>query len=122
MVFLLSAVSSFFSNNKKLSFRNNSFFIQIRPNVFVRPDLYTVSHFSYAPLFQGPHFRQKCWNRTFFLKGYLLTIFLFDDIEKNSESLMRIVLLREKHILIKMHMQAECLYFLFSISARHYPW
>ena len=26
----------------------------------------TVSHFSYAPLFQGPHFfLQKCWNRTF---------------------------------------------------------
>ena len=36
----------------------------------------TVYHFSYALLFQGLHFRQKCWNGTFFLKNYLLT-FLF---------------------------------------------
>ena len=71
----------------------------------------TVSHFSYAPLFQRPYFRQKCWNRTFFLLIYSLTFFLFDDIEKKSESLMRIVLLREKYILIKMHLQAERLYF-----------
>ena len=35
----------------------------------------TVSHFSYAPLFQGPHFRQKCWNQAFFLIIYLLTFF-----------------------------------------------
>ena len=63
-----------------------------------------MHHFSRARIF-----RQKCCNRTFFLKSYLLTIFLFDDIEKNSESLMRMVLLREKHILIKVHVQAECL-------------
>ena len=36
-----------------------------------------MHHFSRARIF-----RQKCWNRTFFLKSYLLTIFLFDDIEK----------------------------------------
>ena len=24
----------------------------------------TVSHFSYAQLFQAPHFDEKCWNRT----------------------------------------------------------
>ena len=46
-----------------------------------------------------------------FLKIYLLTFFMFDDIENKSESLMRIVLLREKHILTKMHVQAERLYF-----------
>ena len=36
---------------------------------------------------------------------------MFDDIENKSESLMRIVLLREKHVLTKMHVQAEHLYF-----------
>ena len=83
---------------------------------------YTVSYFSYAPLFQGPIFRQKCWNRTFFLIIYLLYFFLSDDIEKKSESLMRIVQLREKHILTNMHMQAERFYiFLFAFCARHYP-
>ena len=40
-----------------------------------------------------------------------MTFFLFDDIEKESESLMRIVLLREKHILTKMHVQGERLFF-----------
>ena len=43
---------------------------------------YTVSHFSYAPLFKGPLFSQKCWNRTFSMNIYLLTFYLFDDIEK----------------------------------------
>ena len=51
-----------------------------------------------------------------------MDIFLFDDIEKKSESLMRIVQLRERHILTKMHVQAERLYFLFAFCARHYPW
>ena len=46
-----------------------------------------------------------------FLKNLLIDIFLFDDIEKKSESLMRIFLLHEKHISTKMHMQAEHLYF-----------
>ena len=55
-----------------------------------------------------------------FLKKLLTDMFLFDDIENNSKSLMRIVLLREEHILIKMHVQAERLYFLFSFCARHY--
>ena len=42
---------------------------------------------------------------------------------------MRIVLLREKHILIKMHVQAECLYFLLAHLSQSligeligYPW
>ena len=36
---------------------------------------------------------------------------MFDDIKNISESLMRIVLLREKHILTKKHVQADRLYF-----------
>ena len=78
----------------------------------------TVSHFRCAPLFQGPHFRQNCLNRTFFLNNFLIDIFLFDDIEKKSELLMRIVLLREKHILTKMHVYAERLNFLSSCILR----
>ena len=81
-----------------------------------------MSNFSYAPLFQARIFRQKCFIRTFFLIIYLLTFLQFDDIEKKSESLMQIVLLRERHILTKMHVQDERLYFLFSFFAIHYPW
>ena len=43
----------------------------------------SVSHFSYAPLFQRPHFWQKCWNRAFSMIISLLTFYLFDDFEKN---------------------------------------
>ena len=43
---------------------------------------YTVSHFSYAQLFQGPHFLTKKWNGTLSMIIYLLTFYLFDDIEK----------------------------------------
>ena len=50
----------------------------------------TVSHFNYAPPFQGPHFWRKCWNQTFSMVIYLLTFYLFDDIENISKSLMRI--------------------------------
>ena len=81
-----------------------------------------MSHFSYTPLFKGPHFRQKYLNRTVFLIIYLLTFFLFDDIEKKSESFMRIVLLCLKHILTKMHVQPEQLYFSFAFYAKHYLW
>ena len=85
----------------------------------------TVSHFSYALLFQGPHFWQKCWNRTFSMIIYILTFYLFDNIEKKIlESLMRIVLLLKGNFdkFWKMHVQAERLYFLFLFCARHYPW
>ena len=46
-------------------------------------DLFT-HHFLRAHIFS-----QKCWNRTFSMIIYLLTFYLFDDIEKKiSESLM----------------------------------
>ena len=57
---------------------------------------HTVSHFSYAPFFRAHNFRSKYWNRTFSVIIYLLTFYLFDDIEKISESLMRIILLRQR--------------------------
>ena len=47
--------------------------------------------------FSGPtFFWQKCWNRTFSMIVYLLIFYLFDDITKISESLMRIKLLRQR--------------------------
>ena len=51
-----------------------------------------------------------------FLNNLLIDIFLFDVSEKKSESLMRIVLLHEKHILTKMHVQAKRLYFCFHFA------
>ena len=56
---------------------------------------------------------------------YLLKFYLFDDIEKNIE------ITHANHSATskgnfdendKMHVQPECLYFLFLFCARHYPW
>ena len=76
--------------------------------------------------FFRPHiFWQKCWNRTFSMIIYLLTFYLFDDIEKN------IVITHANHSatskailtkMTKMHVQPELLYFLFLFCASHYPW
>ena len=55
----------------------------------------TVSHFRYAPPFQGPHFLTKMLESNI-LYAHLLIDILFDDIEKISKSLMRIILQRQK--------------------------
>ena len=55
---------------------------------------HTVSHFSYAPSFQGPHFWIKMLESNILYAH--LTFYLFDDIEKKSKSLMRIILQRQK--------------------------
>ena len=54
-----------------------------------------------------------------FLNNLLIDILFCLITSKTSESLMRIVMLREKHILTKMHVQAERFYFLFAFCARH---
>ena len=41
-------------------------------------------------------FWRKCWNQTFNMIIYLLRFYLFDDIEKISKSLMRIIVLRQR--------------------------
>ena len=85
-----------------------------------------MSHFSYAPLFQGPHFfLQKWWNWTFVMIIYLLTFYLFDDILKKylNHSCESFFYVKGNFpILTKMHVQPEQLYFLFLFWARHYPW
>ena len=56
---------------------------------------------------------------------YLLTFYLFDNIEKKLlESLMRIILKLKGNFdkFCKIHVQAERLYFLFLFCARHNPW
>ena len=56
---------------------------------------------------------------------YLLTFYLFDDIddiEKNIEITHVNRSESSKTILTKMHVQPERLYFPFEFCARHYPW
>ena len=75
--------------------------------------------------FRAHIFWQKCWNQAFSMLIYLLTFYLFDNIEKKIlESLMRIILLLKDNFdkFWKMHVQAERLNFLFLFFARHYPW
>ena len=43
----------------------------------------TVSHFSYAPLFQSPHFLTKMLESNILYDYLLFDIYLFDNIEKN---------------------------------------
>ena len=82
----------------------------------------TVSHFSYAPLFQGSHFWQQCWNRTFsriisfFLHFICLMTWTHIGITHSNQ------FATSRAILTKMHVQPERLYFLFAFCARHYPW
>ena len=63
------------------------------PHQKARP---TVSHFSYAPPFEGPNFLTKMLESNITMLIYLLTFYLFDDIEKISKALMRIILHRQK--------------------------
>ena len=75
--------------------------------------------------FRAHIFWQKCWNRTFSMIIYLLTFYLFNNIEIFLlESLMRIILQLKGNFdkFWKKHVQAERLYFLFLFCARHYPW
>ena len=80
---------------------------------------YTVSHFSYAPLFQGPRFRTKMLESNI-IYDHLLNIdilFVWWHRKKVSESLMRIILLHQRQ-----YAQPERLYFIFAFCVRHYPW
>ena len=70
-------------------------------------------------------FSQKCWNRKFSMIIYLLTFYLFDDIEKNYRNHSCESFCYAKGNFYKsawLHVQSERLYFLFAFCARHYPW
>ena len=83
--------------------------------------IYIVSHFSYAPLFQGTHFLTKMLESTFSMIIYLLTFYLFGEIKKirnhSCESFYYV-----KGNLRELHVQPERLYLLFAFCARHYTW
>ena len=86
---------------------------------------YTVSHFSYAPLFQGPYLLTKMLESTFSMINYLLTFYLFVDIKNTFRITHAKHSAASKAILLTltiMHVQPERLYFLFAFCARHYPW
>ena len=84
----------------------------------------TVSHFSYAPFFQGPHFLTKM------LESNILYDSLFIDIlsvwwhrKKILESLMQIILLRQRQFWQKMQKcKLNVHIFCFLFCASHYPW
>ena len=70
-------------------------------------------------------FSQKYGNRTFSMIIYLLTFYLFDDIEKKYRNLSCELFCFAKGNFDKsarLHVQSERLYFLFAFCARHYPW
>ena len=81
-----------------------------------QPGNITVSHFSYAPLFQGPHFLTKMLESNILYDNLFIDIYLFDDIEKkywnhSCESFCYVKDNFDKNA--KMHVQAARLYFLF---------
>ena len=90
--------------------------------------LYTVSHFSYAPFFKGPHFFTKMLESNILYDNLLndiLHLYLFDDIEKkyrihSCESFCYAKANFDKSA--RLHVQSERLYFLFGFCARPYPW
>ena len=79
---------------------------------------YTVSHISYAPPFQSPHFFDKMLKSNILYDHVLIDIYLFDDIDKISKSLCNV----KGNFFTKMLVQPERLYFLFALCARNYPW
>ena len=80
---------------------------------------YTVSHFSYAPHFQGPQFLTEVLESNILCDNLLIYILSVWYIEIISESLLRIIQLRQRRFSIKMHVQPTRLYFLFAFCARH---
>ena len=87
--------------------------------------LYTVSHFSYAPLFQGPHFLTKMLESNILYDNLLIDILSVWWHRKNIEITHANHSATPKAILIKfdkLHVQPERLYFLFAFCARNYPW
>ena len=82
-----------------------------------------MSHFSYAPLFQGPHFFTKMLESDIvFIILHLSTFYLFDDVK------IGIKLMNANHFdslgahFNKTHVQPVRLNFLFAVCTRHYSW
>ena len=82
----------------------------------------TVSHFSYAPPFQGPHFLTIMLESNILYDNLLMNILsvwwhrIYIEITHSNQSAT------SNAILIKMLMQLERHYFLFAFCARNNPW
>ena len=83
---------------------------------------YTVSHFSYAPPFQGPHFMTKILESNILYDVLLIDILSDWWNRKNIEITHANHSATSKAILTKMLVYPELLYFLFEVCARNYPW
>ena len=95
-------------------------YIYIYIYIYIQWATLVTHHFLRAHIFS-----QKCWNRTFSMIIYLLTFYLFDDIENeyrnhSCESFCYAKGNFDKSA--RLHVQSERLYFLFAFCARHYPW
>ena len=73
-------------------------------------------------LFRAHILWRKFCNRTFSMIIYLLTFYLFDDIEKNIKITHANQSATSNTILTKLLVQLERLYFLFAFCTRNYPW
>ena len=83
---------------------------------------YTVSHFSYAPLFQGSHFWTKTLESNILYDNLLIDILSVWWHQKYRNRLCESFwATTSKAILTNMHVQPERLYFLFAFLARQYP-
>ena len=83
---------------------------------------HTVSHFSYAPPFQGPHFLTIMLESNILYDNLLIYISSVWWHRKNIEITHANQSARPNAILTKMLVQLEHLYFLFAFCARNYPW
>ena len=82
----------------------------------------TVSHFSYAPPFQGPHFLTKMLESNILYDNLLIDILSVWWHRENIEITHVNQSAPSNAILTKMLVQLECLYFLFAFCPRNYPW
>ena len=80
-----------------------------------------MSHFSYAPPFQGPHFLTKLLESNILYAHLLIDILSVWWHRKNIKITHAYHSATSKAILPKILVQQEHLYFLFAFCARNYP-
>ena len=108
---------------KTIKSKETSFLFPIK--MPARLEGHTVSHYSYAPLFQGPHFWTKMLELNIRYDNLFIDILsVWWHLKKywnhSCESFCYVK--GNFPIFTKMHVQPERLYFLFLFWARHYPW
>ena len=85
----------------------------------------TVSHFSYAPIFKGPHFFTKMLESNILYDNLLIDILSVWWHRKKYRNHSWESFCSAKGSFDKsarLHVQSERLYYLFAFCAMHYPW